>query len=200
MILLKHQGRSPQLDPTAYVAPNAVLCGDVRVGPHARIMFGAQVIAESSPVTIGSHCIILENAVIRGTEGHEVTIGNHCLVGPHAHLAGCTVEDNVFIATGAAVFHGAILRNGAEVRVHAVVHLKTIVPEDTTIPINWVAVGDPMRLFPPEKHAEIWEVQKPLNFPGFVYGMDRASQKSLMPDICRTMSQRLGTHMDDVSA
>lgn len=134
--MIKHLDKEPTIDSSSFVAPNAVICGDVRIGKNVRVMFGAQIIAESSPILIGDNCIILENAVIRGTDKFPVLIGNNCLIGPNAHLAGCIVEDNVFIATGASIFHGATLRTGSEVRINGVVHLKTILPENTSVPIN----------------------------------------------------------------
>ena len=193
-MILEHSGKTPQIDESAYVAPNAVICGDVRIGRNVRIMFGAQIIAESSPIEIGDNCIVLENAVIRGTQDFPVTIGSNCLIGPNAHLAGCTVEDNVFIATGAAVFHGAVLKTGSEVCVGAIVHLKTVLLENVSVPINWVAVGNPAKLFPPDKHEEIWAVQKPLNFPKTVYGVERpkSGEPNNMGEICKVMVERLG--------
>jgi carbonic anhydrase/acetyltransferase-like protein (isoleucine patch superfamily) len=198
-MLLKHLDKAPTIDSSAFIAPNAVICGDVMIGKNARVMFGAQIIAENSPVIIGDNCIILENAVIRGTDNFPVSIGNNCLIGPNAHLAGCTVEDNVFIATGASVFHGAILQTGSEVRINGVVHLRTILLANAFVPINWIAVGNPARILPPDKHDEIWEVQKPLNFPLTVYGIDRleSEEQNNMPDICRTMSKRLNSHAKD---
>lgn len=197
-MIIKHSGKTPSIDPTAYVAPNAVICGDICIGAHVRIMFGAQIIAENSSIHIGDNCIILENAVIRGTNKLPVSIGNNCLIGPHAHLAGCTLEDNVFIATGASVFHGAQIKKGAEVRVNGVVHLKTLVPENAVVPINWIAVGNPARFFPPDKHEQIWKIQDPLNFPGLVYGVKRQQNQGVsMKDICTIMSQRLKNHLKD---
>ena len=125
---IKHNGVSPRIDPTVWVASNAVVCGNVTVGPGCRVMFGAQVIAESGSIAIGRECIIMENAVLRSTARHSLSIGNNCLIGPNAHIVGCTVEDEVFIATGAAVFHAARLGRGSEVRVNGVVHLKTHLP------------------------------------------------------------------------
>ena len=52
-MLIVHSGRQPQVDPAAWVAPNAVLCGDVTVGPGCRIMYGAQLIAEGGSISIG---------------------------------------------------------------------------------------------------------------------------------------------------
>lgn len=199
-MIIKHLGNDPVIDSSSFIAPNAVVCGDVRIGKNVRVMFGAQIIAESSPVIIGDNCIILENAVIRGTNQHPVSIGNNCLIGPNAHLAGCTVEDNVFIATGASIFHGAILRTGSEVCINGVVHLKTELPQDTSVPINWIAVGTPARILPPDKHDEIWAIQKPLNFPLSVYGVDRpkTGEPNNMAEICKVMSDRLKSHMDNV--
>lgn len=197
-MIIEHRGQNPTIDQTVYIAPNAVICGDVIIGKNSRIMFGAQLIAENSSITIGDNCIILENATIRGTDGHCVTIGDNCLIGPNTHLAGCTLEDNVFIATGASIFHGALIKKGAEVRINGVVHLKTIIPENESVPINWIAVGNPMKLFSPDQHNEIWKIQKPLNFPEFVYGLPRDEDgDSMMPDICRVMYDRLSEHKTD---
>lgn len=198
-MIIKHLGKEPEIDTSAYIAPNAMICGDVTIGKNVRVMFGAQIIAENSPVTIGDNCIILENAVIRGTGKFPVSTGSNCLIDPNAHLAGCIVENNVFIATGASVFHGATLKLGSEVRINAVVHLKTVLPEDTAVPINWVAVGNPVQILPPDKHDEIWKIQKPLNFPITVYGIDRpgAGDSNNMVDICRAMSDRLESHIED---
>lgn len=197
-MLLEHAGKKPQIANNSYVAPNAVVCGQVRVGQNVRIMFGAQIIAENSAIEIGDNCIVLENAVIRGTENHPVTIGNNCLIGPHAHVAGCVIEDNVFIATGASVFHGATVGSGAEVRINGVVHLNTTLAPNTTVPIGWVAVGNPAQILPPNCHDEIWALQKPLNFPLTVYGVERPSAgESNMETICKTMAQRLANHCND---
>ncbi len=194
-MLIEHTGISPRVDPTAYVAPNAVVCGDVTIGPGCRILYGAQVIAESGSITIGRECIVMENAVLRSAERHPLTIGNHCLIGPNAHVVGCTVEDEVFIATGAAVFHSARLGKGCEVRVNAVVHLKTRLGAGETVPIGWVAVGDPAQVLPPGEHERIWAIQKPLDFPLAVYGLERAEVS--MEKITQRLSQALGAHSAD---
>lgn len=194
-MLISHQGRSPTVHPSAYVAPNAVLCGDVNIGPGCRILFGAQVIAEGGSIVIGAECIVMENAVLRSNTRHSLRIGNNCLIGPNAHVVGCTVEDQVFIATGAAVFHGARLGVGCEVRINGVVHIKTHVAAGDTVPIGWVAVGAPASILPPSEHEKIWEIQKPLNFPLTVYGFERADAD--MVKITRRLSDVLGGHQGD---
>jgi len=194
-MILTHGGKKPAIDPTAYVAPTATVCGDVSIGENCPIMFGACIVAEGGAIEIGAHCIILENAVIRSTSRHSVRIGDHCLIGPNAHVTGCTLKDEVFVATGAAVFHGAILEARSEVRVNAVVHLKTRLPEDATVPIGWIAIGDPASTLPPDQHDAIWKIQEPLNFPLVVYGYDRSAANMIR--ITERMSQLLGSHADD---
>ena len=194
-MIIKHDGVSPRIDSTAWVAPNAVICGNVAVGPGCRIMYGAQIIAESGSITIGRECIIMENAVLRSSARHPLRIGNNCLVGPNAHVVGCTVEDEVFIATGAAIFHSAHLGKGSEVRVNGVVHLKSYLAAGATVPIGWVAVGNPAQIFSPSEHEQIWEVQKPLNFPLTVYGFERS--EASMEKITRRLSEALGSHVSD---
>jgi len=197
-MLIEHSGKRPKIDPSTYVAPNATICGDVTIGKNSRIMFGAQIIAESSSIEIGDNCIILENAVIRGTKDLPVSIGSNCLVGPNSHLAGCTIENNVFLATGVSIFHGAIIKQGAEIRVNGVVHLKTVFPENEILPIGWIAVGNPMQMFSPDMHDEIWEIQKKLNFPKLVYDIPaREATFRLNKQLCEKMSQRLHEHTSD---
>ena len=194
-MLIEHLGVSPSVHPTAWVAPNAVLCGRVAVGAGARIQYGAQIIAEGGSIDIGEHCIVMENAVLRSTARHALRLGAHVLVGPNAHVVGCTVEDEVFIATGAGVFHGAYLGKGSEVRIHAVVHLKTVLPPGSTVPIGWVAVGNPAAILSPGDHEAIWAIQKPLDFPLAVYGLAR--EEADMVKITRRLSQALAAHAQD---
>ena len=194
-MLLTHAGKSPDIDPDASIAPNAVICGDVRIGPGCRVLFGAQIIAEGGSIHIGNECIIMENAVLRSSARHDLRIGNNCLIGPNTHLVGCTVEDEVFIATGAAVFHAAHLGKGCEVRINGVVHLKTRVAAGATVPIGWVAVGDPAQILPASEHERIWALQEPLNFPLTVYGLERS--EASMVKITRGLSATLASCLQE---
>jgi carbonic anhydrase/acetyltransferase-like protein (isoleucine patch superfamily) len=133
-MLLEHQGKRPNVHDTAYVAPNATLCGAVTVGAGSRVMFGAVLTAEGGPVEIGANCVVMENAVVRGTGKHPTAVGDNVVVGPRAHLVGCRVGDNAFLATGATVFNGASIGAGAEVRVNGTVHLRTSLPPDAVVP------------------------------------------------------------------
>lgn len=60
-------------------------------------------------------------------------------------------------------------------RVNGVVHVNTVLPPGETVPIGWVAVGDPARIFAPGRHEQIWAVQEAVDFPGTVYGIARGT-------------------------
>ncbi len=198
-MIFKHLDKSPLISTSAFVAPNATICGDVRIGENSRIMYGATLVAEGGSIVIGDNCVVLENAVLRSTVHHSLNIMNNVMIGPNSHVVGCTVEDNVFIATGASIFHGAKLCKNSEVRINGVVHIKTILPENATVPIGWVAVGDPVEILPPEKHDCIWKIQKPLNFTKYVYGVDRKSEgETVMPEVMEMMSNALKSHKEDI--
>jgi carbonic anhydrase/acetyltransferase-like protein (isoleucine patch superfamily) len=156
-MIIHHQGKNPSISASAYVAPNAVICGDVTIGENCRIMFGAQIIAEGGSIVIGSQ-----------------------------------IEDEVFIATGAAIFHGARLGRGSEVRVNGVVHLKTSLPSNATVPIGWVAIGDSASILLPDRHDDISKIQRPLSFPLTVYGIDR--DEADMVKITRRVAEVLASH------
>jgi hypothetical protein len=81
------------------------------------------------------------------------------------------------------------------VRINGVVHLRSSLPPGETVPIGWVAVGDPIKILPPDRHEDIWAVQKPLNFPLFVYGFDRPDAD--MVKITKRLSDALASHRDD---
>ena len=196
-MLLEHDGKRPRIAGSAYVAPTAVVCGDVTIGEEARILFHAVVTADGGPVEIGKRCIVMEHALVRGRGEHPVRIGDHTLIGPHSHVNGATIAENSFLATGAAVFPGARIGAGSEVRINGVVHVNSRLAPGTTVPIGWIAVGDPARLFPPEQHDEIWAIQEGLDFPGTVFGLPRQAPETLLPEAMARYAARFGRHRDD---
>ena len=198
-MILEHRGAAPEIADDVYVAPNAVVCGDVKIGSGSRILFGAVVVAEGGPVRIGSNCVVMENAVVRGRTGYKAQLGDSVLVGPHAHVNGAVVGDCAFIATNAAAFPGSRVGARATIRIGGVLHVNSRLPDDKFVPINWVAVGDPAAILPPDKHDEIWAIQKRLDFPGTVFGVSRASGEgdSHMPEAMARYSRWLGAHRED---
>ena len=137
----QHLGRAPVIDASAWVAPTAVLCGDVRIDRDCAVCHGAVLDAGDGTIDIGAECIVMENAVLKASRRAPLHIGRNVLIGPRAYLTGCTVEDEVFLAAGSTVFNFATIGRRAEVRINGVVHIRTRVPSDATVPIGWVAVG-----------------------------------------------------------
>jgi len=197
-MLIEHLGKAPTVDPSARIAPTAVLCGDVTVGANASIGFGCVLTAESGPVRVGDNCVVMDTAVLRGVRGHLLAVGDNVLIGPRAYLSGCTVADNVFIATGVSVFNGAVIGPRATVRINGTVHIRTTLDDDAVVPIGWIAVGTPAKILPPSAHDEIWAVQKELDFPAYVFGADRPGPLgTIMPDVMPRYAGALQRHVDD---
>ena len=174
-MILTHRGEQPVIPESAYVAPSAVLCGAVTLGERARVLHGAVLTAEDGEIWIGDDVVIMENALVRGRSRHPATVGDSVLIGPHVHLNGATVEDEVFIATGASLFPGSVAGRGSELRINSVLHVNSRLAPETTVPIGWVAAGDPAQLFSPDRHEALWQVQAELDFPGTVYGVPRGT-------------------------
>jgi carbonic anhydrase/acetyltransferase-like protein (isoleucine patch superfamily) len=165
-----------------WIAPTAVVTGDVTLGLGSRVLHGAVLNGDHGPVVIGADVLVMENSVLRGRSGHPLRIGDAVLIGPHAHLNGTTVEDEVFIATGVSMFPGSRAGTRSELRINSVLHVNSELPPDSVVPIGWIAAGRPAELFAPDQHDALWSVQEPLDFPSTVYGVPRGTS---MRDIMR---------------
>ncbi len=179
---------------SAYVAPSAVLSGAVVLGERARVLHGAVLSAEDGEIRVGSDVVIMEHALIRGRSRHPVTVGDAVLIGPHSHVNGATIEDEVFVATGASLFPGSVAGTGAELRINSVLHVASRLEPGAVLPIGWIAAGDPATLFSPDRHDELWELQRTLEFPEVVYGVPRGTT---MREIMARQTQFYGAHQDD---
>ena len=203
-MLIEHQGKRPPIHESAFIAPNALICGDVSIGPKTQVAFGAVISAEGGSVVIGAQSIVRDNVVIRGTSGHQVQIGDCVLIGARSALYGCIVEDEAFLATGVTIFHGARIGKGAEVRINGVVHVNSALPPNGLVPIGWVAVGNPAQVLAPNEHERIWAIQKDLRFVQTVYrveplpgGSSDEAERADMKEITRHVAENLATHRDD---
>jgi carbonic anhydrase/acetyltransferase-like protein (isoleucine patch superfamily) len=164
------------------------------LGEGSRVLHGAVLTAENGEVRLGENSVVMENALVRGRAIHPALIGDAVLVGPHAHVNGATVEAEVFIATGAALFPGSVAGAGAELRINSVLQVNSRLEPGAVLPIGWIAVGDPARTFSPEQHEALWEIQRTLDFPGTVYGVPRGTS---MRDIMSRQSAYYGSHQED---
>jgi carbonic anhydrase/acetyltransferase-like protein (isoleucine patch superfamily) len=194
-MLIEHRGIRPVVPASAYVAPSAVLCGAVVLGERARVLHGAVLTAEDGgEVRTGEDVVVMENALVRGRAGHPALLGDAVLIGPNSHVNGAVVEDEVFVATGASVFPGAVVGAGSELRINSVLQVNSQLAPGSVVPIGWIAAGDPAQLFSPERHEELWEVQRGLDFPGTVYGVDRGTD---MRELMRRQAEFYAGHRED---
>lgn len=133
-------GVVPTIGEDVFVAPTAVLVGDVRVGDRANIWFGTVLRGDVSHIEIGAGSSIQDTAVIHCAEDLPTRIGADVVVGHGALLEGCTIEDGALIGMGAIVLQHAHVGAGAMVAAGAVV------PEQAQIPPGVLAAGVPARV------------------------------------------------------
>ena len=179
--------------PDAWVSPHAVVTGQVTIGAGSRVLDLAVIHAVRGSVTIGSDVVVMEHAVLRGRADHPLVVGDSVLIGPHTHLNGAFIEDEVFVATGASLFPGSRAGAGSELRINSVLHVNSRLAPGTVVPIGWIAAGDPAQLFSPDRHDELWAVQEPLDFPGTAYGVPRGTS---MREIMRRQSEQYAPDSD----
>jgi carbonic anhydrase/acetyltransferase-like protein (isoleucine patch superfamily) len=109
-LLYALNGVAPTIDPTAWIAPTAVLIGDVRVGPGANIWFNCVLRADTNPIIVGARSNIQDGTVIHVDHAENFTeIGADVTVGHAAIIHACKLRDRAFIGMGATVLDGAVV-------------------------------------------------------------------------------------------
>ncbi len=132
--------RTPQIDPDAYVHPDATVIGDVRIAAGASVWPRAVLRGDYGTITVGERTSIQDGTVVHATHDKPTTIGADCVVGHLAHLEGCTVEDGCLIESMSVVLQRAIVRSGALVGAHA------LVGNRVEVPARAMALGVPARM------------------------------------------------------
>jgi carbonic anhydrase/acetyltransferase-like protein (isoleucine patch superfamily) len=118
----------PVVHPDAYVHPDAVLIGRVRVGAGASIWPGAVLRADSAEIVVGERTSVQDGVVVHVGTDLPTVVGSGCVVGHLAHLEGCTVADGVLIGSGSVLMQNVSIGAGALVAAGAVVTARTHVP------------------------------------------------------------------------
>lgn len=137
MAVFEFDGKRPQVHPDAYVAPTAVLIGDVRVAEGASIWFGAVLRGDDSSIQIGAGSNIQDNAMVHCSENMPTLIGRNVTVGHNALLEGCVVEDGALVGTGSIMLQRSRLGAGAMLAAGAVLG------EGQEVPAGHLAAGVP---------------------------------------------------------
>ena len=130
-------GRRPRVHQDAYVAPTAVLIGDVELGPGASVWFGAVLRGDESHITIGAGSNVQDNAVIHCSHELPTLVGENVTIGHMACLEGCTVEDGALVGTGAIMLQRSRLGSGA------MLAAGSLLKEGAEVPPGQLAAGVP---------------------------------------------------------
>lgn len=132
----------PDIHPEAFIHPEAVIIGRVRVGAHSSVWPGAVIRGDDGDVIVGARTSIQDGAVLHTTHEHFTTVGDDCVIGHLVHLEGCTIESGSLVGSNSVVLHRAIVRSGALVGASA------LVPNGMEVPAGAMALGVPAKIRP----------------------------------------------------
>ena len=127
------EGPLTSLATDAYVAPGAVLVGDVRMAAESSVFHSTVLRGEAAPVELGPQANVQDNCVVEGTPGHPARIGARTSLGHNARVFGATVEEGSLIAIGATVHAGAVIGTQSIVAANATVPEAMVVPPRTLV-------------------------------------------------------------------
>lgn len=139
-LILPFDGHDPQIDPEAWLAPNASVIGQVRVAADANVWFGAVMRGDIAEIVLGARSNLQDNAVIHTEAGNPTIIGDDVSIGHGAIVHGCVVEDGCLIGMNATVLNGAVI--GA----NSLVAAGALVLEGTVIPPRSLVAGVPAKV------------------------------------------------------
>ncbi len=147
--LLEFRGTRPRIDPSAWVAPGAVVVGDVEIGPDSSVWYGSVVRGDVHEIRIGARTNLQDLCVVHVTRGQfAARVGDEVTVGHRAVVHGCTVED------GALIGIAAVVLDGAHVGAEACVGAGALVPPGMRVPEASLVVGVPARVVRPLSEEE----------------------------------------------
>lgn len=133
--------RIPAIDPSAFVHPDAVIIGDVRIGPESSVWPTAVLRGDIGSISVGAQTSIQDGTVVHCTRQHPTTIGDRCVIGHRVHLESCTIHDDSLVGSGSIVLHRA------QVGPHSLVGAGALVTNDKVVPPRARALGVPARIF-----------------------------------------------------
>lgn len=132
----------PQIDSSAFIHPDAVLIGQVIVGPEASVWPGAVLRGDNNVISVGAQTSVQDGTIVHCTEDLPTVIGARCVIGHNAHLEGCVVSDDALVGSGSVVLHRALVESWALVAAQA------LVPPDLVVPSRAMALGVPAKIRP----------------------------------------------------
>jgi carbonic anhydrase/acetyltransferase-like protein (isoleucine patch superfamily) len=160
-VILEFKGRYPKVDPTAFIAENATVIGDVEVGPGSNIWFYSLVRGDQNYIRIGSNCSIQDASILHVEEELPLIIEDEVAFGHRVIAHACTIR------RGALIGIGAIVLNGAEIGEESIVGAGSVVTPNTIIPPRTLALGNPAKPVRPLKEKDFELIRKTIsNYQG----------------------------------
>jgi len=143
----------PSIDATAYVHPDAVVIGEVSIGPESSVWPSAVLRGDPGGIVIGARTSIQDGTVVHTTPMTPTRVGDECVIGHLVHLEGCTIGNGALVGSGAIVLNGAVLED------ECLVGAGALVPGSLTVPSRAMALGVPATLkldaVRPDQHIRI---------------------------------------------
>ena len=139
-MFIEYKGKSPRVHPSAFVAPTAVLIGNVEIGEESSIWFGTVIRGDNGFIRVGARSNVQDNAVLHVGENSQTLIGDDVTIGHCAFMEDCVIEDGALIGTN------AVILNGATVGRRALIGAGSVVGANAKIPPETVAAGAPARV------------------------------------------------------
>jgi carbonic anhydrase/acetyltransferase-like protein (isoleucine patch superfamily) len=133
MALYRLAGISPTVAPSAYVAPNASVVGNVFLADNSSVWFGATLRGDNEPISIGANSNVQDGTVMHTDPGFPLVLGPHVSVGHQAMLHGCTVGEGSLIGIQAVVMNAAVVGKGCLVGAGAILTERKVFPDGTLI-------------------------------------------------------------------
>jgi carbonic anhydrase/acetyltransferase-like protein (isoleucine patch superfamily) len=152
-MIIEYHGKRPKIAATAFVAPTAVLIGDVEIGEESSIWFGTVLRGDNGPIRIGARTSIQDNSIIHVSNGKRTVIGDDCTIGHCAVLEDCTIENGALIGSNAVVLNDAVVGS------KSLIGAGSVVAANARIPAAVVAVGSPALVKKKVEGDAIWWVE-----------------------------------------
>lgn len=150
-MLIEYRGKRPKIHPSAFIAPTAVLIGDVEIGAESSIWFGAVLRADNGPIRVGARTSIQDNCVVHVSEHGATIIGDDVTVGHCAVMEDCDIGRYALIGSNATLLNGCTIGEGA------LIAAGSVVGQRAAIPARVVAAGAPATVKKPiEGEAASW--------------------------------------------
>lgn len=127
-VILPYKGKWPKIAKSAFIAPGAVVIGDVEIGEETNVWFGCVIRGDVHSIRIGNRTNIQDGTVVHVSEGFAPThIGSDVTIGHKAIIHGCTLEDGSFVGMGATVMDNATVETGGMLAAGALLTPKKII-------------------------------------------------------------------------